>query len=378
MKFFHISDLHLGKYLNDYKLYEDQKFVLGEIIDVAVKEKPDAVLIAGDVYDRAAPSGEAVTLFDSFITKLAELNISAFIISGNHDSCERLSFGSDIMKRSGIYLSKAYSGQPQPVSLKDEYGEVRVYLLPFVRPSSIRSVAPDEQIDSYTDAIGYAVKQMNPDTTLRNVIVSHQFVTGAQSSGSEESIVAGGLDNVDVKAYDGFDYVALGHIHGAQSVGRPTVRYCGTPLKYSASEINQNKSLTIVEMKEKGRVDVREVPLVPLWDLVEIKGRYEDLIYSSEEKTVNENYVKIVLTDEKEILDALAKLRTRFKRILSLEYENRKGRQEVELVSDSELENKSAMELVEDLYAQQLNCDLNEEQKRYLLKTIDEVWGDAE
>ena len=271
MKLIHLSDLHLGKRVNEFSMLEDQRHILWEIIRIIDSEGPDGVIIAGDVYDKPVPPAEAVALLDEFLFSLSGRGTEVFVISGNHDSPERLAFGGRIMEHSGIHLAPVYNGNVRPVTLTDRYGDLKLYLLPFVKPAHVRRFFPEREIVSYTDAVSAAVEAMEIDMSCRNVLVTHQFVTGAVRCESEE-ISVGGADNVDAAVFDGFDYVALGHIHGPQQVGKPTLRYCGTPLKYSFSEAGQKKSLTVVELREKGQVEVRTVPLAPLRDMAELRG----------------------------------------------------------------------------------------------------------
>ena len=268
MKLIHLSDLHLGKRVNECSMLEDQQYILGEILRIIDSEAPDAVLIAGDVYDKSVPSAEAVTLLDDFLVQLASRRVQTCLISGNHDSAERLSFGGRLMDAAGIHIAPVYDGSLTPLTLSDEHGPVDIYLLPFLKPVQVRRFFPDEDIESYTDAMAAVLRAANVDTARRNVLVAHQFVAGAVPCESEEFSV-GGTDNVAVCVFDDFDYVALGHIHGPQKVGRETVRYCGTPLKYSFSEVSHKKSVTVVEMGEKGSVGIRTVPLVPRRDMSE-------------------------------------------------------------------------------------------------------------
>ena len=263
MKLLHLSDLHLGKRVNEFSMLEDQAYILTKILNTIDDEKPDAVLIAGDVYDKSVPSAEAVGLFDDFLVKLAKKQVPAFVISGNHDSPERLAFANRLIDASGIHLSPVYSGDVRPVTLTDAFGPVHIYMLPFVKPAHVRRFFPDEEIISYTDALAAAIRQMDPDLSARNVLLTHQFVTGAERSESEE-ISVGGTDNVDASVFEGFDYVALGHIHGPQNIGSERIRYCGTPLKYSFSEASHKKSVTVAELGEKGSLTVRTVPLLPM------------------------------------------------------------------------------------------------------------------
>ena len=310
MKLIHLSDLHLGKRVNDFSMLEDQQYILAEILQIIDREKPDGVLIAGDIYDKSVPSAEAVALLDDFLVRLSKRELRIFVISGNHDSPERMAFGGRLMERSGVHLAPVYDGKVEPVVLTDQYGPVKLYLLPFVKPSHVRRCFPEREIATYTDAVSAAIEAMEADTAVRNVLVTHQFVTGAARCDSEELSV-GGTDNVDAAVFDPFDYVALGHIHGPQQVGRETVRYCGTPLKYSFSEAGHKKSVTVVELGAKGAVTIRTIPLKPLRDLVELRGTYEELTLRAfyEGTSYPRDYIHIILTDEDDIPDAVGKLR---------------------------------------------------------------------
>ena len=266
MKLIHLSDLHIGKRVNEFSMIEDQKYILNQILEIIREEEPDAVLIAGDIYDKSVPSAEAVEVFDDFLVSLAEAELPVFLISGNHDSAERLSFGGRILEKSRIHVSPVYHGETAPVTLRDSWGPVRVFLLPFVKPSQVRAFFPDREIETYTDAVAAAVESMDVDEKERNVLITHQFVTGSVRCESEELSV-GGTDNVDAGVFEAFDYVALGHLHGPQSAGKETVRYCGSPLKYSFSEVRHQKSVTVLELREKGQVTVKTRPLTPRRDL---------------------------------------------------------------------------------------------------------------
>ena len=309
MKFMHLSDLHLGKRLYEVSLLEDQAYILDKICEIICAEKPDAVLIAGDVYDKASPSEAAVQLFDDFLSWLAEDGQRVFVISGNHDSAARVAYGRRIMARSGVYLSAPmYDGTVRPVTLTDEVGPVDIYLLPFIKPVHVRQVFPDEVVETYTDALRVAVEHMAVDTKRRSVLVAHQFVTGAIRSDSEE-VSVGGLDNVDASVFAPFSYVALGHIHRPQDIGSPRVHYSGTPLKDSFSESENEKSITVAEMDAKGAVDLRMIPLKPHCDLREVKGTYDALMdRNNYEGTAVDDYLHIILTDELDVPDAMRKL----------------------------------------------------------------------
>lgn len=377
MKFIHLSDLHLGKRVNEFSMIEDQAYILKKILGIIRDEEPDGVLIAGDIYDKSIPSVEAVELFDDFLKRLAGQKVPVFIISGNHDSPERLAFGAELIKLSGIHISPAYSGRVEPISLKDNYGAVHIYMLPFIKPVHVRSVFPEETVESYTDAVRAAISHMDIQESERNILVTHQFVTGAQRSDSED-ICVGGADNVDVSVFDGFDYVALGHIHGPQSAGRERARYCGTPLKYSFSEANHHKSVTILELKEKGNLVIRAVELSPLRDMRELKGTYEELTNRKNyEGTRVDDYLHITLTDEEDIVDAMGKLRVIYPNLMKLDYDNRRTRENRELTGGETEESRTPLELIMDFYEKQNNQPMNEKQKALVSELMEKVWEEA-
>lgn len=377
MKFIHLSDLHLGKRVNEFSMIEDQAYILRKILGIIRDEEPDGVLIAGDIYDKSIPSVEAVGLFDDFLKCLAGQKVQVFIISGNHDSPERLAFGAELIKLSGIHISPAYSGRVEPISLKDNYGAVHIYMLPFIKPVHVRSVFPEETVESYTDAVRAAISHMDIQESERNILVTHQFVTGAQRSDSED-ICVGGADNVDVSVFDGFDYVALGHIHGPQSAGRESARYCGTPLKYSFSEANHHKSVTILELKEKGNLVIRAVELSPLRDMRELKGTYEELTNRKNyEGTRVDDYLHITLTDEEDIVDAMGKLRVIYPNLMKLDYDNRRTRENRELTGGETEESRTPLELIMDFYEKQNNQPMNEKQRALVSELMEKVWEEA-
>ncbi len=376
MKFLHLSDLHLGKRVNEISMIEDQEYILTRIILICDDEKPDAVIIAGDVYDKSVPPAEAVTLLDDFICRLAKRKIPAFIISGNHDSPERLSFGNRLMEGAGIYLAPAYNGEVKPITLRDEYGDVNFWLLPFIKPAHVKRYFPDDNIESYTDAVRAAVKRMSVNKTERNVIVTHQFVTGAETCESEELSV-GGTDNVDASVFDDFDYVALGHIHGPQNIGSGRIRYCGTPLKYSFSEAGHYKSVTVVEMGEKGKLELRLVPLIPKHDMQQIRGTFEEVtdkaFYQNMER---EDYYHVLLTDEEDIPEAIGKLRIVYPNIMKLSYDNKRTRSKQLIDGAEQVQRKSPLELFEELYEKQNNRPMSDKQKEFSLSLIEPIWED--
>lgn len=374
MKIMHLSDLHIGKKVNEYSMLQDQIYILKEILRIIDDEKVETVIIAGDVYDRSLPPNEALELFDEFLYQLSGRNVNVFVISGNHDSPERISYGGRMMTENKIFLSPVYDGNVKPITLNDDYGEVNFYLLPFVRPADIRRYFPDENIENYIDAVKVAIDNMNVDFNERNILVTHQFVTGAELSESE-NIIVGGTDNVSGEVFDGFDYVALGHIHREQTVGKDNIRYCGTPLKYSFSEAKNIKSVTILDFNDKGNIEYSKIPLTPLRDMREIRGTYYELtLKSNYESTNTEDYLHITLTDEEDIPDAIGKLRSIYPNIMKLDYDNLRTRGSGTVDAIENIESKSPFELFADLFKQQNNQDMSEEQEEIMRNLIDKIW----
>ncbi len=373
MKLIHLSDLHLGKRVNEYSMLEDQRHILNRTIEIIKAEKPDGVILAGDIYDKTVPPAEAVGLFDDFLVAASSL-ASVFVISGNHDSPERIAFASRIMEHRGIHLSPVYDGEAKRVTLSDEYGETDIWLLPFIKPAHVRRAFPEEEINSYTDAVRTAIRHMELDRKRRNVLVTHQFVTGASRSDSEE-ISVGGADNVDAAVFEPFDYVALGHIHSPQNCGEK-IRYCGTPLKYSFSEARDAKSVTVAELCEKGKLTLRTIALTPLHDMVELRGKYAELTARSfyENTRWQEDYTHITLTDEEDVPEAMGKLRAVYHNLMRLDYDNSRTRTSSEIKADSAVEQKSPAELFADFYTLQNNSAMNDEQKKYILELIEKTW----
>lgn len=438
MKFIHLADLHIGKRVNAFPMLEDQRYILKQILTILREEQPDGgVILAGDIYDKAIPSAEAVELFDEFLTQLAALRLRVFIIAGNHDSPERIAFGNRLMDRSGIYLSPVYDGHVKCITCPDITSPamlsaanavdpnagtrpvtsasvalsaanavdlnagthsvesastsaaastcppVDVYLLPFLKPANVRRFYPEETIESYTDAIRVAIAHMDIDPTHRNLLVTHQFVTGASRSDSED-ISVGGSDNVDASVFAPFDYVALGHLHGPQQMGEeggPIIRYAGTPLKYSFSEARHHKSVTVVEIGEKkadGVVDVcigtRE--LRPLHDMREIRGSYEELtLRANYEGTATDDYIHATLTDEIEVPDAARHLQVIYPNLMKLDYDNARTRgQGSERLELEQLEEKSPLDLFSELFEKQNHKEMTEEQARYVQAQMEKIW----
>lgn len=374
MKFLHLADLHLGKRVNGFSMLEDQAHILRQILAILDDEQPDGVLIAGDVYDKSVPSVEAVGLLDGFLTELRARGVPVLLISGNHDSPERLAFGGRVMDSCGIHISPVYDGALAPVTLHDEFGPVHVWLLPFVKPAHVRRWFPDADIESYTDAVAEAVAHMDIDTAARNVLVTHQFVTGGTRSGSEELSV-GGTDNVDSGVFAPFDYVALGHLHGAQHIGRETIRYAGSPLKYSFSEARQHKSVTVVTLGEKGDVQVRTAALTPLRELREIRGSYDELTARSfyEHTTYRSDYLHLILTDEQDVFDAMSRLRTIYPYLMTLDYDNARTRAAGGMSVPAETERRTPLELFEALYQRQNHQPMSEVQRAYIAQLMEQI-----
>lgn len=373
MRFLHLADLHIGKRVNGFSMIEDQKFVFEQVYNVIENEKIDGIIMAGDIYDKPVPSAEAVKLFDEMLTRLVSINLPIFVISGNHDSAERIGFGSDILSAAKVYMSRVYNGNLQKIELEDDYGKINVYLLPFIKPATVKNIYKEAEIKDYDDALEYVLSQEKIDETKRNVIVSHQFVTGAMRSESEE-VSVGGLDNVSVENYKAFDYVALGHIHRAQQMGRESARYAGTLLKYSFSEEKHNKSMTIVDLKEKGNIEIKEIPVKPLHDLKTIKGKFSEI--TSEEfykELKKEDYYRAVLTDEEDILNAIGKLKSIYPNLMSMEYDNTRTRSYSVVDNVETGETKSPLDYFEKFFEKQNGRKMSEKQRDYLLEILGEA-----
>lgn len=375
MKLFHLADLHIGKRVNEFSMIEDQKYILKRILDLAEEEKPDGIILAGDIYDKQIPSAEAVQVFDEFITRLAGRAIPVFIISGNHDSAERLAFGGRLLNSRGIYLSPVYDGSVTKIPLKDQYGTVWIHLLPFIRPSTVRHVFENEA-DLVTDvqtAAETVIRHMEIDLKDRNILVAHQFVTGASRCESED-VQVGGLDNIDAAVFTPFDYTALGHIHSPQNVGTDRVRYCGTPLKYSFSEVDQEKSITVVELEKKGTVRTSLLPLKPLRDMRKLRGTYLELTDRSFYRDMNrEDYIQVTLTDEDDAPDGLQKLRVIYPNIMQLLCDNQRTKTTQEVDAAQAVEKKTEMELFYEFYELQNNQPMTKQQKDFAEQLIREI-----
>ena len=384
MKLMHISDLHLGKRISDFSMIGDQKHILEKIIDVVNEQSPDAILIAGDIYDRSVPSTEAMELLEGFLYKLADGKNQVFIISGNHDSAERLSFGSALIDRTGIHIAPVYGGEAQHYELQDEHGTVNVYIMPFVKPANVRhalvsrgNLTEDEasQIDTYAKAMQAAIEAMDIDENQRNVLVAHQFVTGAATCESED-VNVGGLDNIDADVFDAFDYVALGHLHGPQTLGpKKNIRYSGTPLKYSFSEVDHKKSITIVELGAKSaELEISEIPIAPKRDWADIRGTFDQLTGDEFLKSADTDaYTRVTLLDEDDVPNAVNRLRDFYPNIMGLRYDNLRTRTESDVYDAGELGERSELEMFKELFEKQNNAEMTQAQTDLVTRLLEEI-----
>ena len=379
MKFFHLADLHLGKRVNGFPMIEDQKIILDQILELADSEHPDAVMIAGDVYDKSIPSVEAVNLMDDFLVELVKRKLQVFIISGNHDSAERISYGGRVMEQSGIHISPRISGCG-PIRLEDQYGPLYIYLFPYIHPSVVREAYPDEKVTDWTQAMEVLIRNAHVDPAARNIAVAHQYVTASgvrpEECDSEQKHI-GGLDNVDYSVFDAFDYAALGHLHGPQRIGRDTVRYAGSPLKYSFSEEKHKKSVTLVEIKEKGQVEYRQLPLVSARDFKTVRGIFSEVMSPGFTAPLSaEDYYRIILTDEQDVDQALARLRKYFyKNLMDLEYDNTRTRTQSDIDAGEEALEKEPIEVLQELFFKQNGTAMNDFQTQTAARLIEEIWG---
>lgn len=374
----HLADLHLGKRVNGFSMMEDQEYILNRILEIMEEEQPDGLLIAGDVYDKTIPPAEAVRRMDDFLTAVAEKHVPVFLISGNHDSAERVAFGHQLMQGSGIWISPVYDGTIRHHTLEDRWGEVNIYLIPFLRPSVVRSFFPDVEIEDYTDALRTIIEDLQVDTSRRNVVLAHQFVTAAGAlpeTCDSEQLSVGGLDRVDGSVFSPFDYTALGHLHGPQRVGSETIRYAGSPLKYSFSELHQKKSVTVAELRAKGETEIRQIPLQPRREMIELRGTFEEILEEARKKGEPQtDYYHMILTDETDVVDALSRLREYYPNIMLLDYDNRRTRSQKEVEQLDRVEERTPGELFAALYEQQNGQEMDSDRKEYLDGLIREIW----
>lgn len=374
----HLADLHLGKRVNGFSMMEDQEYILNRILEIMEEEQPDGLLIAGDVYDKTIPPAEAVRLMDDFLTAVAAKHVPVFLISGNHDSAERVAFGHQLMQGSGIWISPVYDGTIRHHTLEDRWGEVNIYLIPFLRPSVVRSFFPDVEIEDYTDALETIIEDLQVDTSRRNVVLAHQFVTAAGAlpeTCDSEQLSVGGLDRVDGSVFSPFDYTTLGHLHGPQRVGSETIRYAGSPLKYSFSELHQKKSVTVAELRAKGETEIRQIPLQPRREMTELRGTFEEILEEARKKGEPQtDYYHMILTDETDVVDALSRLREYYPNIMLLDYDNRRTRSQKEVEQLDRVEERTPGELFAALYEQQNGQEMDSDRKEYLDGLIREIW----
>lgn len=374
----HLADLHLGKRVNGFSMMEDQEYILNRILEIMEEEQPDGLLIAGDVYDKTIPPAEAVRRMDDFLTAVAAKHVPVFLISGNHDSAERVAFGHQLMQGSDIWISPVYDGTIRHHTLEDRWGEVNIYLIPFLRPSVVRSFFPDVEIEDYTDALRTIIEGLQVDTSRRNVVLAHQFVTAAGAlpeTCDSEQLSVGGLDRVDGSVFSPFDYTALGHLHGPQRVGSETIRYAGSPLKYSFSELHQKKSVTVVELRAKGETEIRQIPLQPRREMTELRGTFEEILEEARKKGEPQtDYYHMILTDETDVVDALSRLREYYPNIMLLDYDNLRTRSQKEVEQLDRVEERTPGELFAALYEQQNGQEMDSDRKEYLDGLIREIW----
>lgn len=379
MKFLHLSDLHIGRMLHRYSLQEEQSRMLDSLLAIAADEKPDAVLIAGDVYDRSIPPVYATQLLDGFLGALSKI-APVFVISGNHDQAERLAFLSGPLKESGIHLSPAYRGEVEPVTLRDAYGEVDIWLLPFVKAATVRPYFPDEEIATTHDAVKCAIRQMNIDPTRRNILMAHQFVAGGVAGSSEETVFTadisvGGSDMVGAEVFAAFDYVALGHIHRAQNVGG-RIRYCGTPMAYDFSEANQEKSVTVVELDGDRSLTLRTVPVPAPRKLVEVRGSFAEITGEDAIRRADKDaYTRVILTDDEIIPDVMNRLRQVYPLLTHLDWDNARMHQQSETSLPTDAKKHTPGSLFEEFFQRMGGTELSAEQQEYLDRVIGEIWG---
>ena len=384
MKVLHVSDLHIGKRVNGMSMLDDQRYILRQILDIAEKRQVSVLLIAGDVYDKASPSAEAVTVFDAFLTDAVAAGLHVLAIPGNHDSAERIAYAQGLLEKQGVCLPPVYAGEVERVELEDEHGPVEFWLLPFLKPGDVRRFFPDEEIgDDYSAALRAVLGACAIDQGKRNVVLSHQLVTayGTAPDRADDEIKLGGMDNVDVSVYDAFDYVALGHVHRPQRVGRDTVRYSGSPLKYSFSEARYDKSAALIELGEKEPGDdVGEcasfelIPLVPLHDVREVRGTLADVLAMGTALDASQDYLHITLSDEHPQLDAMAKIHEVFPNAMMLDYDNVTvliDRPQTQLTADPD--SMDTLDLFSAFYESQVGNPLDNEQRDFARKLIAKV-----
>lgn len=368
MKFLHLSDLHIGKKIHGYSMLEDQRWILQQILEIIEKYQPDGILIAGDIYDKNVPIESGVTLFNQFLNSLHEMKKQVFFISGNHDSAQRIQFGDQIFAEQNIHIAGTFDGEIRKIKTEDQYGEIFIYLIPFLKPSMVK--AWYGEVKTHQEAVEKALESVRFEEGKRNILVAHQFVTKGNWSPQicdSEQLSIGGLDRVDVSIFEKFDYVALGHLHGPQKVGRETIRYSGSPLKYSFSESRQKKSAVFFEIKEKGEIEIELIPLIPLHDLRVLKGPFDEILNPNHYKKGNqEDYVRVILTDERELYAPLDEIRKIYPNVLRLEFDNTRTKKDMENENLEEIEKKDAFTLFSEFFERQNEREMDEEQRKWV------------
>lgn len=377
MRFVHTADLHIGKFVNEFSMLKDQEYILDQIITILEEEKADALIIAGDVYDRSIPPAEAVALLDRFLSELIQKDIKVFMISGNHDSPERIGFAKDIVEEKGLYIAGTYDGNARVVNLKDDYGTIKIHLLPFIKPAVVKYYLQEEKINDYQNSVQALIQQAGLKKEERNILMTHYFITSGgiqpELSDSESTISVGGVDNVDASVFEGYDYVALGHIHRSQTIGGNHIRYAGSPIKYSFSEVHHKKSVTIIDMKEKGQLDIRVRDLKPLHDMRKIKGNLKELMDEKIQKEADVNdYIQATLTDAKELIDPIGTLRTVYPNTMQVIIE-KNIRNEENVVAFERIKNRSTIEIYKEFYEAVVGQDFDQERYALMKEIIDEA-----
>jgi len=375
MKIFHLSDLHLGKTVYEFSMIEDQEYILKAILNAVDTELPEAIFITGDVFDRSIPSLDALQLFENFLDNLVQRDIKVYIIGGNHDSGERLDFGSSMFNKSGVYITGSYTGNISPYVLSDDNISINIYSLPYIRPIHVKTYNEEVSINSYTEAMQVVIENMNINLEEINILLAHQFVTGATITDSEERNI-GGIDNVDAEVFLRFDYVALGHLHKPQYIQKETIRYSGSPLKYSFSEVNHTKTITVVDIYEKNDIAILEIPLIPKHDMRQIRGRYLEITSRDYLSKLNINdYYRIILEDEEDQINALSKLRLIYPNLMTLEYDNKRTRASSNVLGlEVSSRQYTPIEFFDMLYEEQNGQPLSVVQREYMVKIIEEVF----
>ena len=381
MKLIHISDLHLGLILNGFDMKEDQQYILDQIIQIISGQNVDGVIIAGDIYDKSSPPAEAVSMFSRFLANISNMGKNIYMISGNHDSAERINYGKEVFCNSGVYISDLYNGHVEPVKAEDEFGPINIYLLPFIKPALVRHAFPNRRIDNYTAALRTAVDAMDVDTSVRNILVTHQFVSGAAvcDSDCQMSLIVGTTEDVDAAVFAPFDYTALGHLHRPQNVGTDRIRYCGTPLKYSFSEADHQKSVTVVNLGPKGDVHIETVPLKPLHDLVRISGDFETVFRPANYPDISpDDYIEVILNEENDIPDAITRLRSVYPNIMKLSYRSSRTAADNAIIIGDADETKSPLELFAEFYETMNQQPLSDKQHDLMNEIINDIWSEHE